>query len=263
MSEAGIIDSVEANLLSNLPTTKDAVPYGMATADGRRDARRFAIYRNNMASSLHRALEQRFPVTRRIVGGDFFRFVTSQFTDVHRPVSPLMFLYGQDFPAFLSKIEEASHLSYLPDVARLEWLLGESYHAADADALTLLDLQTLDLSDKAVLSRLAMHPACRLLASSYPVGEIWIAHHAHEVAPLAESGPQNVLVCRVGETVAITTLSSDELAFAEAFQRGSMLEEAAIAAFENHPFFDFGGTLVRLTTAGALTRLESTEEDAR
>ena len=42
-------------------------------------ARRFAVYRNNVAAGLIRALEARFPVTRRLVGDDFFRAMAGGF----------------------------------------------------------------------------------------------------------------------------------------------------------------------------------------
>ena len=40
---------------------------------GAPDARRFAVYRNNVTVGLIGALEARYPVSRRIVGDDFFR----------------------------------------------------------------------------------------------------------------------------------------------------------------------------------------------
>ncbi len=59
-----------------LETTLSA--FARALADGQpppfaTPARRFAVYRNNVAVGLIRALEARFPVTRRLVGDAFFR----------------------------------------------------------------------------------------------------------------------------------------------------------------------------------------------
>ncbi len=246
-------DAAQAELLSCLPTDATSIPANMRTADGRADGRRFAIYRNNLNSSLHRALEQRYPVTRRLVGDEFFAFVAGQFTAHHRPSSPLMFAYGEAFPSFLGDVEAARHLAYLPDVARLEWLLGEAYHAADAVILQIADLQALDIADAAVLAAIATHPASRLLASSYPVGSIWIAHQDETVAPLTERGSQNVLLTRREEAVSLTFLSDAEMGFASALLDGRGLEDAAMAAFEADSSFDFGATLLRLTEAGALT----------
>ena len=40
--------------------------------------------------------------------------------------------YGEDFADFLADYPHARELSYLPDVARLEWLVQIVYYAADA-----------------------------------------------------------------------------------------------------------------------------------
>src|SRR5271163_2699962 len=65
---------------------------------GAPDARRFSVYRNNVAVGLIGALEARYPVSRRIVGDDFFRAIARIYVTVHRPRSPLMVAYGDDFP---------------------------------------------------------------------------------------------------------------------------------------------------------------------
>src|SRR4051794_18631291 len=58
------------------------------------DARRFAVYRNNIAVGLIGALESRFPVTRRLVGDDFFRGMSGAFVAVHKPRDAVLIRYG-------------------------------------------------------------------------------------------------------------------------------------------------------------------------
>ncbi len=54
-----------------------ALPEGLAPHPDL--ARRFAVYRNNVAHSLSDALAQRFPVVARITGGDFFTALARDF----------------------------------------------------------------------------------------------------------------------------------------------------------------------------------------
>ena len=76
-----------------------------ATTHGRMgapDARRFAVYRNNVAVGLIGALEARYPVSRRIAGDDLFRAMARAFVHGHKPRSPVMIAYGEEFPEFVA-----------------------------------------------------------------------------------------------------------------------------------------------------------------
>ena len=54
---------------------------------GAPDARRFSVYRNNVAVGLIGALEARYPISRRIAGDDAFRALARAF--VRRPKAAL------------------------------------------------------------------------------------------------------------------------------------------------------------------------------
>jgi hypothetical protein len=64
---------------------------------------RFAIYRNNFVAGLTQALRHRFPVSERLVGEDFFRAMARDYIAGHRPRSPLLMTYGDDFPGRAAK----------------------------------------------------------------------------------------------------------------------------------------------------------------
>ena len=69
---------------------------------GAPDARRFSVYRNNVAVGLIGALEARYPVSRRIAGDDAFRALARAFVRAQKPRSPVMIAYGEDFPEFVA-----------------------------------------------------------------------------------------------------------------------------------------------------------------
>ena len=70
---------------------------------GAPDARRFAVYRNNVAVGLIGALEARYPVSRRIAGDDLFRAMARAFVRANKPRSPVMIAYGGEFPEFVAE----------------------------------------------------------------------------------------------------------------------------------------------------------------
>src|SRR5215469_13567661 len=104
------------------------------------DARRFSVYRNNVAVGLIGALEARYPVTRRIAGTARFEEIARAYIRAHKPRSPVMIAYGADFPdfvgAFTAEARPETDPPHLADVARLENAWVEAYHAADAPVAT-------------------------------------------------------------------------------------------------------------------------------
>ena len=112
--------------------------------EGRPDARRFAVYRNNVAVGLIASVEMRYPVTRRLVGDDFFRGLARAYIAGNKPRSPVLIHWGADFPAFVEAFEPAREIAYLADVARLENAWVEAYHAAEATPLGLAELAAVD-----------------------------------------------------------------------------------------------------------------------
>lgn len=111
------------------------VPGFLVRPDGHPPTKRFAVYRNNVAVGLTDTLQTDFPVVRKLVGEAFFDAMAGEFLRRHPPQSRIMMLYGDAFADFLARFPPVANLGYLPDVARLDQALRESYHTADADPI--------------------------------------------------------------------------------------------------------------------------------
>ena len=170
-----------------------AVPEGLVDPWGEPAPKRFSVYRNNVASSLTKALEASFPTVRKLVGEEFFAAMAGVFLRAHPPSSRILMLYGAEFPGFLEAFPPVAHLGYLPDVARLDQAMRESYHAADSRALPEPEFQRLVGADIAGL-RLRLAPSLRLVRSRWPVVSIWTANHAGGPKPVAVA--EDALVLR-------------------------------------------------------------------
>ncbi|PDS46251.1 DUF2063 domain-containing protein [Rhizobium anhuiense] len=234
------------------------VPDGITTARGEADAARFAVYRNNVFVGLTKALAQHFPVTERLVGSEFFVAMARAYAQDHKPTSPLIIEYGDDFPDFIASFQPASKLAYLPDVARIEAAWMRAYHAADAAPLDLPVLAAVAPERLADL-RLVTHPSAGLIRSDYPVGSIWSAHQQETVTPLADWRPQDVLVIRPEMTVNVHILPPQDAVFAACLFNAATLGAAAEAAFSAGPAFDFGTALIGLASLGAFSALQPDE----
>lgn len=229
---------------------RSPLPAGITTARGSADAARFAVYRNNVHVGLAGALAQRFPVTGRLVGEEFFRGMARVYAQDNKPASPLMFEYGEDFPDFVAGFAPARGLAYLADLARIEAAWSRAYHAADDDVLTVAALATI-APERLAEKTLARHPAAAIVRSDHPAGSIWAVHQIDPVGTIAAWRPETVLVARPQATVNVHVLPVTDAAFAADLLAGRTLGDAAACALADSPDFDFGAALVGLVTLGA------------
>ena len=215
------------------------------------DPARLSIYRNHFRITLDEALAATYPVVRRLVGERFFAQTVRAFIQHSPPRSPCLFEYGEGFAQHLARDEGARSLPYLPDVARLEWALNACDHAAEAESLSAEALARLDLDEPRRLE-LALHPACRLIESDFPVDRIWLAHRQEAVPSIPlEEGRVRLLIRRDGEgTVGFARLAPGDFALLEALSRSAALEVAVGAALDAESGFEAAQRFARLLRLG-------------
>jgi hypothetical protein len=228
------------------------LPGALAASGGLPPARRFAVYRNNVAVGLVDALRTRFPVTERIVGRDFFVFMARAFIESHPPDSPVLVFFGDRLPGFIETFGPVSELAYLADIARIECARTHSYHARDAapsDMSTLLSLPAVSLAG----ARLWLHPSLRVVQSTFPAFTIWSmnARVETELHPIdfGRSG-EDTIVVRPEFDVLVEDLAAGGGAFIQALSRFSF-GDAATKAAQLSDTFDLTRALVQLIRVGA------------
>lgn len=234
------------------------LPQGITTARGVTDPLRFAVYRNNVYVGLTTALGQRFPVTKRLVGSEFFAGMARTYAADHKPATPLIIHYGDDFPDFIAAFPPAASLAYLPDVARIEVAWTRAYHAADRLPLDVAKIAAVPPERIAEMS-LVPHPSAWLVRSDFPAGTIWSAHQGEAVVPVTEWRAEAVLVVRPAMHVEVRVLPPGDAAFAACLLEGATLGKAAQKAFAAAPDFDFGSALIGLVGLGAFSAFEAFE----
>lgn len=228
-------------------------PGGLTDGAGRPAGRRFDVYRNNVAVSLTEALETAFPVIRKLVGVENFKLLAAAFLRMHPPTSPLMMFYGGDMPDFLSEFGPTSGTGYLPDVARLELLIRESYHAEDADPIDPTALQALS-PDELMATKLHLAPALRLLQSRWPVFAIW-RFNMESGAPKPDMAAEDVLIVRPDMDPSPRLLPPGAATFIAALSAGETFGSAMDKAASQHETFDLAQVLTLLVEAQVLTKI--------
>jgi hypothetical protein len=211
----------------------------------------FGVYRTNTSANFTEALRAVYPVIERLVGAEFFEHAARHYVRDTPSTSGDLHRFGASFPEFLAAHPACRDLVYLPDTARLEWSMHEAFHAADHVPLDLHRLASVP-PDRYNALVFCLHPACRLLASSYPIHRIWQVNQtdATETAAvdLAEGGV-HLLVARPVAGVEIELLRAAEFAALRALGQGSTLGEALAAAVERDTAFDPGTFLRRRVAA--------------
>ncbi|MBP1128218.1 MULTISPECIES: DUF2063 domain-containing protein [Pseudomonas] len=228
-------------------------PEGVFSSNGADPASRFAVYRNNVHSSLINALATSYPVTRQLVGDEFFRAMAGLYVQTCPPGSPLISEYGGTLADFIQAFEPAQSVPYLADVARLERLRVRAYHAADMPALD----QPRMLEQLNGQSRLQLHPCVATLHSPYAAVTIWAAHQTE--GAIASANPwqaQGALVLRHGLAVKVFSIDSSSVAFINSLRRGKALETAVEHALQASSEFDLHQCLGLLISHGAITHLQ-------
>lgn len=245
--------STQAAFTAALLDPQRPCPEGLFSANGADPASRFAVYRNNVQSSLINALADSYPVVSQLVGDEFFRAMAGLYVQSYPPQSPLINDYGKDFAEFIDSFEPAASVPYLADVARLERLRVQAYHAADAQPLSHEQIAAA-LADPQALSELTVefHPSLNLLTSAFAVVAIWAAHQQDAtLAGIDLDHGQNALVLRNDLEVEVFAIDHGASTFIHNLRNGQSLTQA----LETAPAFDLSQTLALLISHNVITHL--------
>lgn len=224
--------------------------------------RRLAIYKNNVYTQLIAALRDSYPAVHRLTGAEFFRFAATEYLMAHPPRSPTLLAYGENFPRFLDEFEPASSVPYLPDVARLEQLYLESYHAAEAMPLPRSAFAKY-LSEGTARPDLRLHPSARLMTSPFPVSRIWEVNVQSSIIDGKQripGGAEYLLIVRPRATVEVRRVSRGTHAALAALEQGFSINEVLAAGAEVDPGIDLGQHLLSLADGETFCSWEKANE---
>jgi hypothetical protein len=223
---------IAAALRVGEPGALPGAPQGVIDMDGLSCPRRFNVYRNNVVAGLCEALEASYPAVRRLIGEECFRETARRYAVEHAPASPVMALYGADFPDFIADFAPLAGLPYLADVARIERAWLEAYHAAEADTLEPAVLAAVAPARYADL-RFIAHPSLRLVCSRHPALTVWRMNVADATpVPVDLWVAEDALVVRPEAEVQVRAVPPGGGVFLRVLLRGQSLAAAAAAAAE-------------------------------
>lgn len=223
-------------------------------------AERLSVYRNNHRLTLAGALAGAYPVLESLLGAECFAQLAGDYVAATPSACGDLHDYGARLAEWIEGCAPLAPWPWFADVARLEWAVHTAYHAAGADgALTLAALAAVPPEAHETL-RLRVRPSLRLVASRWPVLDVWAAHQDGAAGrPVdLDAGAQHLLVWRTdgdGGDIAIVPVAAGEWALAQAFADGEPLGAACAAALAADPGCAPGPALGRLLALGVCTGL--------
>jgi uncharacterized protein (UPF0276 family) len=197
------------------------------------DPARLGIYRGNLASAWRRALASGYPVLRRLLGEERFDSLARAYGRAHPAQDPDLNRFGAELAAFLEATDAGTEDPWLPELARLEWLVHTSWYAPDAAGADPLAVLASLSPQQFEASRAILHPSLRLSASGWAVAAYWLAQQPDGPGVPGEmQRPGHALVLRARWQVAVREIGAAEHAALARLANGESFGAAFDAAFD-------------------------------
>ncbi|MCV6587522.1 MAG: DNA-binding domain-containing protein [Marinobacterium sp.] len=194
-----------------------------------------AVYNTLDSDDGLQALKQSFPVINRLVGDDYFETLAGEYCRHYPAESDDILRFGDRFPLLLLKLSierrELDKLRFLPELARLEWLIQMAYFA-DRDSTFDFDaLASVPMQQQPQIIFTLSH-ALNLMFSDWPVFEIWRAHqHGAQTLPSAslslDGGQEWLCIYRDAEQPVVETVPTEIASVLGEMMQGHCLGELA------------------------------------
>lgn len=231
-------------------------PRAAVAGNGLEPDARLRIYRHSSEAIHTGALRITYPAVLALVGEDYFEQAARAYRRAHPSRSGNLQAFGAGLAEYLETLPDMRACTYLPDVARLEWLRQESALAADAEP-TALDI----FANAGKSLRIGLHPGFRLLASAHPVLTIW----RYAIQPTAErlvldGEGEHVVLWREDGEVAMAAVDPASFVYIDSIARGDMPDAAHAAAQLCDPDFDPVACFASLLRRNLVTTLHSSND---
>lgn len=209
---------------------------------------RFGIYRGSVHGILIQALGLTFPVCKALVGEKFFDKMSGLFIDKYPPKTSFFAEYGIHFSSFLESFEPVKQISYISDVARLEWARHEVSHKKPKPSFDFEQLAELSEDEQSNVV-FELTDTMRLIESKYRIDDIWFAHQEDSDVKLDEidlNHTVKLIIWKDKTILKITLMNNNEednqfWDFLYAISKGNTLEQLVVEYGEKLP------TLLNLT----------------
>lgn len=133
-----------------------------------------AIYSNAYHLRLTEALRSNYSMLHRLLGDDDFNILARQYIVAQPSTNPSIRWFGDRFSEFITETAPFNAVPAIAELASFEWALRHTIDAADAEILTMDDLQNIPPEQWGRLT-CNLHPSLTMLALEWNTPQIWRA----------------------------------------------------------------------------------------
>ncbi|WP_062268398.1 DNA-binding domain-containing protein [Endozoicomonas arenosclerae] len=239
------LEALQKEMLSWIQSSQpDSAPECIQAASSLTPEQGLSVYRNSIHEIAIRALKLTFPVTHRVLGEECFRSVLSHYIRTADFSDHSLENLGQDLHEYVAQLPEFESLTYLPDLILLELRIHRCELEPAETAMTLEEIQS--AIQLGIASQFHLSDSSSLLASDYPVLDIWQMHQEYSEPEmnLDEYPSSRVLITQQQNQAFCFALSPEEYALLSALSEQPDLEkccelltsrgqESSLSAFSN------------------------------
>lgn len=244
---------LQQQFMATLYDPAKAGPTATVVGSGLTPAARLHIYRRSCTETQTATLRTTYPAVLALVGETFFDQTARNYRHAHPSRSGNLQVFGDAFAEYLEGVPGCRVLSYLSDVARLEWLRQRAILAPAAASISPEDMADA-IREAAESIRIVLHPSVHWFDSRYPVLTIWnYALRPTDTNLVLGNDGESVVLWREEGEVATDAVDPASFACITAFAHGLALDEARTAAVSIDDGFDFAACLESLVVHGLVT----------
>ncbi len=194
---------------------------------------RLAVYADGYMARVEEALAEVYETLRHVVGRTAFQKLAASYARRYPSHDYNLSLVGRHLPDHIAGLPAVGELPFLPDLARLEWLVAQAFHAFDQSPMETAQMAGWSLEDWE-RAQVIFQPSVGSISSAWPILDIWQAREkpVEEIRIELVNRPQQVIVFRHGHQVCCALLKEHQQALLGQLLRGQPLGSACEAVAE-------------------------------
>ena len=188
------------------------------------------VYGGGYLTRTREALAEVYEAVHMVLGPRRFAALAAAYTEQHPSHEYNLSFFGRQLEDWLEASAWHRALPFLPDLARLEWLVCQAFHAFDdppAEASRFASLPV-EAWERA---RFQFQPSMGLIASAWPIRDIWVARsQPRDTIDIAlASRPHHLMVHRRGTEVVCEVVEPEAFTLLQHLADGQPLAAACAA----------------------------------